>query len=130
MPRTIHILAAVLATLVIAAPVAQAQRSTDDSVRTSSLAGTTSPPPHGLRPSDLRDPKIAAALAQERYYASYGEPDPITPPIAADETPTGGGVDALPFVLAVSGALIVGLAAGGALHVLYVRRRHATGLAT
>jgi hypothetical protein len=71
-----------------------------------------------------------AALAQERYYSSYGEPtgpSKVATDTAAD---TGDGIARVPFVLAVVGALIVGLGAGSGLHLVRTRRRHATGLAT
>jgi hypothetical protein len=136
MPRTIHTIAAALAALVIAAPTALA-RPIEDPVGTSSLAGTTSSPKQDLRSPDARDaarPKtradVTAALAQERYYASYGDPTPITPPAGAPAIDTGDGIAQLPFILAVSGALIFGLATGSGLHLLHARRRRATSLAT
>jgi hypothetical protein len=110
-----------------------------------------------------------AALAQERYYSSYGDPEPLDvtaaqyaaskqpepAPASGDSEPldvtaaqyaaskqpepasapasvrfadTGDGIDPLPFVLGLVGALIVGVAAGTGMHQLVVRRRHATGL--
>ena len=67
-----------------------------------------------------------AALAQERYYSSYGDPRPISSPAAAPVADTGHGIAPLPFILGVAGALLVGLAAGIGLHQLHTRRRHAT----
>jgi hypothetical protein len=68
-----------------------------------------------------------AALAQERYYSSYG-PAPVTAPSTAPAADTSDGIDSLPFVLGLAGALIVGIAAGTGMHLLVVRRRQATGL--
>jgi hypothetical protein len=73
---------------------------------------------------------VNAALAQERYYSSYGEPTPLTEVATATAADTGDGIARLPFVLAVIGALIVGLGAGSGLHLVRTRRRQATGLAT
>lgn len=66
------------------------------------------------------------APAQERYHASYGEatrPTIATRTVAAD---TGDGIARLPFLSAVFGALILGLGAGSGLHLLRVRRRYRT----
>jgi hypothetical protein len=71
---------------------------------------------------------IAPALAQERYYSSYGEPTAPTNVATASPADTDG-IARLPFVLAVVGALVVGLGAGSGLHLVRTRR-HATGLAT
>jgi hypothetical protein len=106
----------------LAAPVASAQqdlRSPDarDAARVSApsapaLAGSAAYP-SPTRP----DP----ALAQERYYSSYGDPEPVIPspqPASPD-----GGIGWLPVVLlAASGVLVV---AGGSwsLRRVRVRRR-------
>jgi hypothetical protein len=154
MPRTISALAAVLATLTIAAPPAAA-RLADDPLGASSRAGATSaagedaaqyPTPSDIAralaqeryydPSarDAARPKtpsdITAALDQERYYSSYGDPEPLTPKPRAPEIRTDDRIAPLPFALAVLVALVVGLAAGSGLQLLRARRRHATGLAT
>jgi hypothetical protein len=134
MPRTIRTIAAALAALVIAAPPAFAM-PIDGPVHTSSLAGTTSVPKQDLRSPDARDAAerpqapadVTAALAQERYYSSYG-PAPVTAPSTATAADTSDGIDSLPFVLGLAGALIVGIAAGTGMHLLVVRRRQATGL--
>jgi hypothetical protein len=66
------------------------------------------------------------ALPRERHYESYGKPTPptiATRTVAAD---TGDGIARLPFLCAVFGALIVGLGAGSGLHLLHVRRRYRT----
>ena len=88
---------------------------------------------HAARPDTAGNPNVAAAtgaaLAEERYYASHGKPTPLTEAGSAVATDTGNGITTLPFVIAVVGALLVGLGAGSALHLMHVRR-HASGLAT
>jgi hypothetical protein len=73
---------------------------------------------------------IATPVAAAPQYAVAGhpEPPPAPPPATAPVAEPTDGINALPFVLGVVGALIVGLAAGRALHLLLVRRRQATGL--
>jgi hypothetical protein len=143
MPHASRTLVAVVAVLMIAAPAAAAPRA-DDAVDTSShAAGIPSrspelwapgayPPPPWVQPRDATRPKtpsdITRALAQERYYSSYGDPTRITRS-AAPEIRTDDGIARLPFILAISGALIIGLATGSGLHLLHVRRR-ATSLAS
>ena len=82
---------------------------------------------------DLRSPD-ARALAQERYYGSYGDPaqdlrspdarDAGSPAVAATPAPVakpgGDGIAPLPFVLALAGAVIVGVGLSTAVHA---RRR-------
>jgi hypothetical protein len=148
MPRTIRTIAAALTALVIAAPPAFAM-PIDSPGHPSE---TTSAPKQDLRSPDARDAAkrpqtpadVTAALAQERYYSSYGDPEPLdvtAAQYAASKQPepasapasvrfadTGDGIDPLPFVLGLVGALIVGVAAGRGMHQLVMRRRHATGL--
>ncbi len=76
---------------------------------------------HARTPSDRH---AAQALAQERYYASYGTPAaaPVRASVPAPPaTGGGGGIDTAPFVLAVAGALLVGLGAGRRSHDLAAR---------
>ena len=124
MSRTVRILTVALTALTIAAPAAIAMPI--DPIRPASAQNMSSPDAQDAArhttPADL------AALAEERYYSSYGQPEPITPPATAPATADG--IAALPFILGLAGTLIVGLAAGGGLHELYVRHRHAAGLAT
>jgi hypothetical protein len=144
--RLTRVATAALAALVLAAPAAAGAQAKDhgmnaatgdaarSAVRTSSLAGTTSASTQDLRSPDARDAghpstpsDVKAALAQERYYSSYGRPTPIPSPavqVAGDD-----GIATLPFALAMFGALMLGLGAGGALHLLHVRR-HRAGLVT
>ena len=75
-------------------------------MHTSSLAGTSEAGLHARTPSDVR-----GALAQERYYSSYGAPAPLVPPVDAGDD---GGPAPLPFVLAMAGGLVIGVAAGSA----------------
>ena len=61
----------------------------------------------------------AAPLAQERYYSSYGQPEPMTlpqSPAAADDTPW------LP--IAVSLAIVLTLAVASATQLRRLRTRH------
>jgi len=61
-----------------------------------------------------------AALAIERYYSSYGEPQPV----AGDEAGAAGdGISTAPFLLALTGALVIGLAVGSLSSLATVRRR-------
>ena len=63
-----------------------------------------------------------SALAQERYYSSYGEPEPLTlprPSAPSDETPW------LPIALSIALALAVVAASATQLRRLRVRRRAA-----
>jgi hypothetical protein len=94
-------------------------------------------------PAATRDERFgpdARALAQERYYGSYAEPaqDLRSPdardagrPVAATsapdataapaaESPGRGGISPLPFVLALAGAVVVGVGLSTAVHA---RRR-------
>ncbi len=69
--------------------------------------------------------RLAAALAQERYYSSYGEPEPLIlprPSAPSDKTPR------LPIAVAIAVALAVVAAGATRLRRLRVRRRapHAT----
>jgi hypothetical protein len=81
MPRTIRTIAAALTALVIAAPPAFAM-PIDSPGHPSE---TTSAPKQDLRSPDARDAAkrpqtpadVTAALAQERYYSSYGDPEPL-----------------------------------------------------
>jgi hypothetical protein len=71
-------------------------------------------------------PAADRALAQERYYESYGKPTPPTNATRTVAADTGDGIARLPVLSAVFGALIVGLGAGSGLHLLHVRRRYRT----
>jgi hypothetical protein len=72
------------------------------------------------------DPQ-AAALVQERYYGSFGEPEPLTvpqSPAPSDDTPW------LPIALVIGAALAVVTASAAQLRRLRVRRRRAARVAT
>jgi len=75
-------------------------------------------------PTSLRD--VAGALAQERWYSTPREP---AAPSRVAATDAGDGIAWAPFALAVFGALVVGMGAGSALHLVH-SRRHPTRLAT
>src|SRR4051794_15224496 len=70
-----------------------------------------------------RDFALTAALAQQRYYSSYGTSTPRTATARPVTVDTDGGIATLPFALALAGALIVGIVAAGGLHALHTRRR-------
>ena len=70
------------------------------------------------------------ALAQERYYSSYGKAAPPTIATRTVAANPGDGIARLHYLSAVFGALIVGLGAGSGLHLLHVRRRYRTGPVT
>jgi hypothetical protein len=94
-------------------------------------AGTSAPLAH---PQPLKDygknaatgdhvtPDSSPALAQERYFSSYGEPEPLTQPQSpapSDDTPW------LPIALAITGALVIVAASATQLRRLRLRRRRA-----
>jgi hypothetical protein len=65
-----------------------------------------------------------AALAIERYYSSYGE----TPPVADGQAGASrDGTSTAPFLLALTGALVIGLAAGSLSPLAIARRRARIG---
>jgi len=66
------------------------------------------------------DPATAAALAQERYYSSYGEAEPLTVP----SSPGGSGeTQWIVVALSLTGALIVVAVGAAGLHRVRTRRR-------
>ena len=72
------------------------------------------------------DAGSSAAQAQERYYSSYGEPEPLTlpqSPAPTDDTPW------LPIALAIAVALTVAAASTTQLRRLRIRRRAARSVA-
>jgi hypothetical protein len=124
-----------LACLALSAPAALARPADVRSeTPTSWLAGTTdafSPPFVVDRSFDgYREPTSSqdAALAQERSYSTYGAPARLTKAAATTMPDTGGGIAWMPFVLALLGALMIGLGAGSGLHRVHARR-HAARLA-
>ena len=65
-----------------------------------------------------------AALAIERSYSSYGE----APPVADREAGAAGdGISIAPFLLALTGALVIGLAVGSLAPLATARRRARIG---
>jgi hypothetical protein len=93
------------------------------------LRGKTSAPRQDLRSPDSRNAARAAeiALAQERYYSSYGDPEPLAPPqspVASDDTPR------LPVALSVAATLAIVAAGAAHLRRLRIRRRRAARAAT
>jgi hypothetical protein len=72
------------------------------------------------------DARTAAALAQERYYSSYGEPEPLALPQTAapsNETPWPA------IALSIVAALVIVAVSATQLRRLRVRRRAARALA-
>ena len=68
-------------------------------------------------------PAADSALAQERYYMSYGEPEPLTrpqAPVPSDDTPW------LPIALSITAALVIVATSATQLRRLRLRRRRAT----
>jgi hypothetical protein len=97
--------------------------------RRPSLPGKPSTPWQDLRSPDSRDAACAAkiALAQERYYSSYGEPEPLAPPqspVASDDTPW------LPIAPSVAATLAIVAAGAAHLRRLRIRRRRAARATT
>jgi hypothetical protein len=105
----------------------QSQRSQDlrhlaagSHIRTSSLAGTTSPEPvYWAYDHPAPDPKIAAALAQERYYATSVRPVPVHHPA----TPGGTGDDTPWAVIGLGIAAAAALGAAGGVGTTRLRAR-------
>jgi hypothetical protein len=144
MPRTIRVVSAALAALAIAAPAASAARI-DDPVPASDVVATSSAPAQDLRSPEARDsefqmpnrvragaarPKtssdVTAALAQGRYYSSYGEPEPIRGPAAPAPA---NGIPWLTIALAATIALVAASIAAILRRRLRLRR-HVVGAAT
>jgi hypothetical protein len=68
-------------------------------------------------------PAADAALAQERYYISYGEPEPLTrpqSPVPSDDTPW------LPIALSITAGLVIVATSATQLRRLRLRRHRAT----
>jgi hypothetical protein len=73
------------------------------------------------------DTGTAAARAQERYYSSYGEPEPLTlprSPSPSDDTPW------LPIALSIAVTLVMVTAGVTHLRRLRIRRRRAARVTT
>jgi hypothetical protein len=74
--------------------------------------------------SSYETPDLSAALAQERYLQSYGEPQPLSAPqspVPSDDTPW------LPIALSIAGALAIVATGATQLRRLRVRRHRAVG---
>jgi hypothetical protein len=77
--------------------------------------------------SDYATPAADPALAQERYYSSYGAPEPLTParsPVASDDTPW------LPIALSIAATLAIVAAGAAPLRRLRIRRGRAARATT
>ena len=128
-PLVVTALACAMAAAVTSGPAAA--RELRDAAPTSSLAGTTSTTPEqdqragdgapAAAPSARHDASEAArlekiALAQERYYSSYGEPEPL--PVAEAPAPVDEPQPWLPISIAIAAALTIAAAS-----VMVLRRR-------
>jgi hypothetical protein len=144
MPSATHTLIVCLTALAVAVPAALASPAdlrTPDSRATASDDGTKAAlateryyssfgntAGHPSTPSDDNPSQRDAALATGRYYSTF---ETTAQPLArTDSAPAAGddGIAELPFALAISGALALGLAAGFGVHVVQVRRRAGTGV--
>lgn len=120
---------AALAAMALAAPTALAQPA-------GTQAPVAQPKKQDLRGPDARpdtagSPDVSGTAKDYSQNSATGDYAPaLTQPAPAVAADTDDGIAVLPFVLAVGGTLIVGLCAGGALHLVHVRRRQAAGLAT
>jgi hypothetical protein len=104
---------------------ASSQDPSSPAARTSGPAATASAPALDLNNPDRR--AIEAALAQERYYSSYGDPEPLTvpqSPARSSDTPW------LPIALAIAATLAITAASATHLRRLRIRRRRAARAAT
>jgi hypothetical protein len=82
----------------------------------SAMSGTAAARPH-------QHTKASAALAQEHYYASYGDPAPVVasqPPAPSDDTPW------RLIALSSAAALVIAAATASQLRRLRIRQRGAT----
>jgi hypothetical protein len=77
-------------------------------------------------PAGTATPAVAAANAQQAYYASYGDAQPIAPP-AAEASDSTSRPSWLGFALAAGAALLLGAVAGSA-STAVVRRTRSAGL--
>lgn len=130
-------IAATLATVALATPAAPALSARRSPETTSSPAGTPARTASDAgaatkaRAEDLRrleaggssSAATAPALAQEQYYSSYGKPTPANPTAGTIVRDSSDGIAPLPFVVAMVGALMAGIAVATALHALAARRR-------
>ena len=115
-----------LATLVVAALALAVLAPNALASQTSPPAAPNFPAAVPQRPGALTGGHagaVTAALAQQRYYASYGESAPLTANARPVSIATNDGIGTLPFALALAGALIVGIVGTSSFHVLHSRRR-------
>jgi hypothetical protein len=109
---------AALAIAVLAASPASA-RPLDAHPRAAGDTATQAPAPTSEPPAaDGRSGDVAAALAQERYYSSYGQPATLS----ARAVRSDDGTPAATIALGLAGALVVlGAATAGGRHRIRVR---------
>lgn len=124
-PILVTALALALLGVTMSGPAAAQPTDIHDGWETSSLAGTTSTPRQDLRSPDAIDAarQDDVALAMERYYQSYGEPEPLVAKAPAP-APTNDDAPLLPIAIAVAATLAV--VAAGATHLRRLRLRRRT----
>jgi hypothetical protein len=144
MPRSIRTITTAIAIAALAAPTALAQpadihaplaKAASDSHKqhlrspdTRDAAPATTPSDRNTaRPDTTGSPNLTSAadraLAQERYYMSYGEPEPLTrpqSPVPSDDTPW------LPIALSITAGLVIVATSATQLRRLRLRRHRAT----
>ena len=123
----VKILVCAALAMIVAAPGASA-RPNDGHCRvqipSGLLVAVPCPPGAPQHKSTVTSPaensRLNAARAQQRYYTSYGNPAPMSPPsVAADD----GGVDWAAIGIAIAGTCLL----AGALIALVMRTRRRTG---
>ena len=125
MPRSIRTITTAIAIAALAAPTALAQAADIHSAADRALAQERYYMSYGKSTAtdDNATPAADSALAQERYYMSYGEPEPLTrpqSPVPSDDTPW------LPIALSITAALVIVATSATQLRRLRLRRRRAT----
>ena len=125
MPRSIRTITTAIVIAALAAPTALAQPADIDAPL--AKAASDSHKQHLRSPDKAGSPSLTSAadraLAQERYYTSYGEPEPLTrpqSPVPSDDTPW------LPIALSITAGLVIVATSGTQLRRLRLRRRRAT----
>ena len=121
--RSLAIGCALLVSALSGAAAAQASEVTQSAARAQERYYSSYGEP---QPIDIGT-ATATARAQERYYSSYGEPEPLTPPQSpspSDDTPW------LPITLSIAITLVIVTASATHLRRLRIRRRRAARVTT
>ena len=127
MPRSIRTITTAIAIAALAAPTALAQPGSPNltSAADRALAQERYYTSYGKSTAtdDNVTPAADSARAQERYYTSYGEPEPLTrpqSPVSSDDTPW------LPIALSITAGLVIVATSATQLRRLRLRRHRAT----